>query len=238
MISRLRAVRVEEIMVEPTDSPPKNWSLGNIRYSEIIGPKPLSTKQLPTARPLWNNISQYPTVNEIVYLVTTAHWDFNSTGKVKEYYLPPVNILGSPNHNALPSQLTFKESLSKTETGETGYFVENSGIRPLLPYEGDIAIEGRQGSSIRFGMTVSGSSVSPPWSEEVNKDNIGRPITIIRNGQKNLNEEDTIPNTLHILEDINKDHSSIYLCSNQRISNFQKAGIGFKDYEPSYKHML
>ena len=40
------------------------------------------------------------------------------------------------------------------------------------------------------------------------------------------------------LEDINDDNSSIYLCSNQQISNFQKSGIGFKDLEPSYKHML
>ena len=42
----------------------------------------------------------------------------------------------------------------------------------------------------------------------------------------------------HVLEDINGDDSSIYLCSNQQITNFEKAGIGFKSYEASYKHML
>jgi hypothetical protein len=34
----------------------------------MIG-KPLTTKQLPSARPLFNNFSQYPTVNEIVYVL-------------------------------------------------------------------------------------------------------------------------------------------------------------------------
>ena len=233
MLSKIKSVRVEEIIVSGS-----SHMIGNIRYSEIIGPKPESTRQLPTARPLWNNISQYPTVNEVVYLLSGPKWDFNKNGKLKEYYLPPINVMGSPNHNALPGQLTELESVSGLETGEIGYFIENSNIRPLLPYEGDIMIEGRQGSSIRFGMTVSSSFSPPPWSQEINKDNIGRPITIIRNGQKEFTEEEQIEGTNHIIENINKDHSSIYLCSNQQIPNFQKAGVGFQGHEPSYKHML
>jgi hypothetical protein len=233
MFSKIRTVRVEHIHLSGSST-----LIGNIRYSEIIGPTPEDVDQLPTARPIWNNISQYPTVNEIVHLVTGPKWDFNTKGKTKEYYLPPLNIMGSPNHNALAGQLSLIESTAGIETGEEGYFIENNRIKPLLPYEGDIMIEGRQGSSIRFGMTISGSYASPPWSHEINDGNIGRPITIIRNGQKELTEEETIPGTNHIIENINKDHSSIYLCSNQKISNFQKAGIGFKDYEPSYKHML
>ena len=233
MFSSIKSLRVVAIIISGSAK-----QIGNIRYAPLIGPKPMDPTQLPTARPLWNNFSHYPVVNEIVQILEAPKWNWNTMGAAKEYYLPPTNILGSPNHNALPGQLTQAESSAKIETGEEGYFIENRKIIPLLPYEGDIMIEGRQGSSIRFGMTISGSHVPPPWSQEINKFNIGHPITIIRNGQKNVTEEETIPGTNHIIENINKDHSSIYLCSNQRISNFQKAGVGFRDHEASYKHML
>ena len=95
-------------------------------------------------------------------------------------------------------------------------------------------IEGRFGNSIRFGSTISGSHQMNNWSMETTQ-SIGNPITIIRNGQT---ENEQGINTNHILEDINDDNSSVYLCSNQQITNFQKAGSEIDGYELSYKHML
>ena len=37
--------------------------IGNIRFNGIHEQNPLTTRQLPQAKPLFNNISHYPTVN-------------------------------------------------------------------------------------------------------------------------------------------------------------------------------
>jgi len=89
--------------------------------------------------------------------------------------------------------------------------------------------EGRWGQSIRFGSTTdnSGEGTAHPnkWSNEGEK---GNPITIIRNGQGNINKENSFE---RITEDINGDNSSIYLCANQQISNFLPAST----YDASYQ---
>jgi len=225
MFTKIKAVRVQEVIMEGNPN-----VIGNIRYNNINEGKPLSTGQLPGAKPFFNNISQYPTVNEIVYILGGPDINHNTTGGFRSYYLPPLNINGSPNHNAQPNELSPEELEERTETS-LDYFKE-SNIRPLQPYLGDITLEGRYGQSIRFGSTINGSHIPNNWSNEGEQ---GNPITIIRNGQT---EDPSKTNFEHILEDVNKDNSSIYLCSNQQISNFQKAGISPKDHPASYKHML
>jgi hypothetical protein len=226
MFSNIKAVRVQEIIMSGSAR-----VIGNIKFSEIDARKPLTTKQLPSARPLFNNFSQYPTVNEIVYVLGGPNLNYNDKGNFSNYYFPPLNINGSPNHNAQPNGFTQGELIAQVETS-LDYFKENTNIRPLLPYLGDIMLEGRYGNSIRFGSTISGSHVPNNWSNEGSQ---GHPITIIRNGQTNDLQKAGYE---HILEDINEDDTSIYLCSNQQITNFQKAGTYPKDHPASYKHML
>ena len=94
-----------------------------------------------------------------------------------------------------------------------GTFIERSNIHPLLAYAGDIILEGRWGNSIRFGSTANTGNAlyNNNWS---NSGEDGNPITIIRNGQpSDASEEGYLP----LVEDINKDLSSIYLTSNQTI---------------------
>ncbi len=120
------------------------------------------------------------------------------------------------------------------------YFKEQNTIKPLLPYEGDYILEGRFGNSIRMGSTVDNSLLKPSeqnmWSSD---SSIGEPITIISNGmskdpkiyQNNPNkiETDAVDKPwIHTVEDINNDPSSIYLTSNQKIINFQPAGVGHR----------
>ena len=226
MFSNIKAVRVQEVIMSGSAR-----VIGNIKFSEIDARKPLTTKQLPSARPLFNNFSQYPTVNEIVYVLGGPNLNYNDKGNFSNYYFPPLNINGSPNHNAHPNGFTQEELIAQAETS-LDYFKENTNIRPLLPYLGDIMLEGRYGNSIRFGSTISGSHVPNNWSNEGSQ---GHPITIIRNGQTNDPQKAGYE---HILEDINEDDTSIYLCSNQQITNFQKAGTYPKDHPASYKHML
>ena len=227
LFSKIKAVRVQKIIMSGSAN-----VIGTIKYNNITDGKPTSTDRLDAAKPLFYNFSQYPTINEIVYVVAGPKQNFNETGAIRHYYFPPINLYGAPNHNAQPNQLTIEELNERKLTGTTGYFQEVENIRPLQPYEGDIMIEGRYGNSIRFGSTISGSHKPNEWS---NKGERGNPITIIRNGQVGDEQAYSFE---HVLEDINGDDSSIYLCSNQQISNFQKSGIGFKDHELSYKHML
>ena len=236
MITKIKAVRVQEIIMEGSAN-----ILGNIRYNNIDERCPIdkngdkNPKSLPLARPLFNNFSHYPVVNEIVMIMGGPKDTYNELGAIGTYYLPPLNIFGSPHHNAFPNELSDNELKLVKETGEVSqrnYFQEIEKIRPLQPYSGDVMFEGRYGQSIRFGSTVKDSQQPNNWS---NEGKIGNPITIIRNGQAN---DSTKMDFEHILEDANRDDSSIYLCSNQQISNFQKAGIGSPNSDPlSYKHM-
>tara|TARA_R110000822_G_scaffold42878_7_gene116251 strand:- start:1883 stop:2581 length:699 start_codon:yes stop_codon:yes gene_type:complete len=232
MFTNIQIVRVHEVIMSGS-----SHMIGSIRYTSIDDETPLKdnttlkTNNLPLARPLIRNISQYPAVNEIVHVLGGPKDTYNETGAPMSYYLPPVNIFGSVNHNALADQLTEEELEAQVETG-LDYFKEIENVRPLQPYLGDITLEGRYGQSIRFGSTISGSHIPNNWSNEGEP---GNPITIIRNGQTN---DPLKANFNHILEDINGDDSSVYLCSNQQITNFQKAGVYPKDHPASYKHML
>ena len=119
----------------------------------------------------------------------------------------------------------------------------NKKIFPLTSYEGDFILESRTGSSIRFGMTTPTSfdldSIETPYWSRTSLNNkstilsqnpdktptgsIGDPIIIIRNGQRM--DTQGLDNNTSILEDINHDDSSIYMTSNQSISNFNVNGV-------------
>jgi hypothetical protein len=140
-----------------------------------------------------------------------------------------MNLWNSQLHNALPEENTsnpnqiqdytssFQGEVRRPEDNSTeinlgSTFVEANSIdvHPLLPYEGDVIYEGRFGNSIRFGSTVKNAVIQNEWSR-VGKN--GDPITIIRNGQTEYDSDPWVPET----EDIDKDTSSIWLTSTQKI---------------------
>jgi hypothetical protein len=151
-----------------------------------------------------------------------------------KYYLPNVNIWNHTHTNALPNMQYFnkgeEESKNYGTIGATTvriaegdgsvevplgkYFKEKLQTQPLLPFEGDTIIEGRFGNSIRFGATAI---EAPEKSAYSTKGETGDPITIIRNGAL-VEEEDN--GWEHTLENLNDDHSTIYLTSNQVLPNF------------------
>ncbi len=238
MRTRLRAVRVQEVILNNETNPVRykqlgdNDAIGTILYSRLNQELPIngSTDYLGFAKPLFEGITQYPVVNEIVYLIKGPSSAYYDNGDIISYYLPPIKIQNHPLHNAFPNLIdSDKVSLSNedVEGGATNsdneefsinlgeYFTEIEKIRPLRPYEGDTIVEGRFGNSIRLGATTYNQlSDINRWS---NEGEIGNPITIIRNGQK---EDEQGESFEHILEDIDEDNSSIYLCSNQQLTNF------------------
>jgi hypothetical protein len=167
-------------------------SIGAIRY--VVEGKLTSNvviRSLPTAFPRNSNIKQYPLKGEIVQLhILPTEESSRSQGSKKVYYSEPIGIWNHPHHSSLPLPSSSELDLGKN-------FKEVSDVNPLLPFEGDFILEGRQGQSLRLSSTV--------------KDN-SKPIIIVSNGQVKTEEGFS-----HITEDINKDHSSLYFTSNQRI---------------------
>tara|TARA_R110002060_G_scaffold26849_1_gene36464 strand:+ start:798 stop:2072 length:1275 start_codon:yes stop_codon:yes gene_type:complete len=215
------------------------WSsIGTIFYLDVeVSDNNLNNSLI--AKPLLSNSKNYPLVNEFVLLFLLPDNQVNLSSNIKRYfYLNPISIWNNPHLNAYPNielssttQPSEEKSYQAIEQGQTrksssetvnysynsplvgGTFVERSNIHPLLSFAGDIITEGRWGNSIRFGSTAKSDSIlyGNNWS---NTGENGNPITIIRNGQpEDASEEGYLP----IVEDINKDLSSIYLTSNQEI---------------------
>jgi hypothetical protein len=231
-------------------------SIGGIIWEYVKNPttdKSLYTKNF--ALPLFPNIKHIPVENEIVLLVVSSDSGvLNDVTSYQYYYLPPTNVWASSHHNATPDQIysnpgvnTLPSSQKQdyplvggtlvrrvndegTEIFKPGDpFVENSYIRTLAPYPGDVLVEGRYGNSLRFSST-SKFGLKNNWS---NYQAFNAPITILRNGQKIDFKQDP---WINISEDINTDFSSIYLTSNQQIqlipSSFSTAGYKPNQYIP------
>jgi hypothetical protein len=151
------------------------------------------------AIPLDANIKNYPLVGELVLIVDGPSSNSQLyAGAGQKYYSSTFNLWNNPQQNA-PVSI----GLGKT-------FSETADIRPLEPFEGDFIIQGRRGNGLRFGSTVKLYSNSNEWSD-IGTD--GDPITILTNGYVTSDIDNNTPN----IEEVNKEKSSIYLTSTQKI---------------------
>ena len=251
---RLVSVRVLDIILDETHPDFETYggpdAIGTIFYTIISEETSLeSSKNALHAKPLFSFIKNYPLKNEIVLILSTIDKGIYNLKGETSYYFPSVNIWNHPHHNALPSikELNIRKVKNDydidTESGiiareitDEGtdinlgqYFTENLKTKPLLPYEGDTILEGRFGNSIRLGSTNFNKNISikNPWSLS-DTSQTGDPIIIIRNGQDI--EEDN-KGWIHTLENINRDPSSIYLTSNQQISNLNVSSFNLSSYK-------
>lgn len=239
--SVISTARVKKIILDNSDEEIfkqfGEWnSIGTIFWSPIGKKldKDGTTEYNPStyALPLFPNIKHYPLINEIVYIIQLPVNDVATGQPVNNgwYYFPPLNIWNSQLHNALPEEKTSanqnqindyestfagqvrrpEDSNTEIDLGSTFVEANSINVHPLLPYEGDIIYEGRFGNSIRLGSTVKNAVIPNEWS---NVGENGDPITIIRNGQSDYNDDPWIPKT----EDINKDASDIWLTSKQKL---------------------
>ena len=210
------SARIKDILLsndQPLFKKLKGWAdIGTIEFKSIFKSVDSNSVAKSYAKPLFSNIKQYPLKNEIVLIISAPSVSINSNPNAKEfYYIPiPVGIWNSNHHNAFPDISYYENNPQELNFGEV--FIEKEGIKNLIHEEGDLIFEGRFGQSIRFSSTNQKKGIiQNSWSENGNN---GDPITIIRNGQKS--EKDSSPWT-PIYEDINEDHSSIYLTSGQEI---------------------
>jgi hypothetical protein len=239
---RIQSVRVKDIVLDNTH-PKFNqyggWNgIGTIEF-EPININEAGDTINPIALPLIPYLKNYPLVNEIVLLFRLTSRDiFQVNNSTSFYYLNSLSLWNHPHHNAYPNVIhttqtpeSQQKDYQSIEGGSVrrvtdnsteinlnspkigGTFIEKNNIHPLLPFAGDVIVEGRFGNSIRFGNTSkSKGEIKNNWSGGSSKN--GDPITVIRNGQPDDSiEEGWIPLT----ENINKDLGSIYLTSTQNI---------------------
>ena len=245
---KLLAVRILDIILDINHPLAEKYggydSIGTINFTYLDDNTPLEAPWInrQTAQPLFSFVKSLPLINEVVLILSTYDKNTYSRKSRTNYYLPSLNIWNHPHHNALPTLQGQKNEntardyklaeggLSRqVEDGSTeinlGYrgFREQMNIKPLLPYEGDIILEGRYGNSIRFGSTnISDNIPNENKNRWSNEGFTGDPIIIIKNGHRieNINNK----GGEHTVEDIDKDASSIYMTSNQQLTGFEPSG--------------
>jgi|TARA_B110000902_G_scaffold179112_1_gene203046 hypothetical protein len=224
--------------------------IGTIFWSYVNEPNQADdSKLLNSAKPFFSFIKQYPLKNEIVLLIDAPNKNYTFANNVQtrnatlKYYLPNVNIWNHQHNNALPDMVYHLEGNEETNYEKVGgtlirtaeednsvevplgeYFKENLSIQPLLPFEGDTIVEGRFGNSIRLGATAKEAPDKTAYST---KGETGDPITIIRNGAL-VEEKDN--GWEHTIENINSDHSTIYLTSNQVLPNMEIVSLHWQSW--------
>ena len=226
------------------------WNgIGAIYYELINITNGTSISSNSFALPYDAQLKTYPLINEIVLLFSLPSQNLGKYSSAEKcFYQKPLNIWNHPHHDAYPNlpitnnsnQLNDYQasgSIRRIEDGDTeielnssnpsqNTFKEKADIHPLIPFMGDSLMEGRYGQSIRFGSTAKSlSQYRNNWSES--GDN-GDPILIIRNGQPEKLKDDR--GWIPITEDLNKDLSSIYLTSYQKIP-FNIANEDFFAYD-------
>ena len=181
------------------------FSVHNTRHDDL----------LDWADPIESSILEMPLIGELV-VVHKILGNFYYTRKVflahriQENGMLKLNNALNNRGNRLKSKIAVTKqelTVDKHKFGE--YFKPDSRVRPLKHFEGDLLIQGRMGNSIRFGssqMELSSPGLAP---------NI-----ILRTGQgKDIEKTDATKDSIFglILEDVNKDASSIWMTSDQNI---------------------
>jgi hypothetical protein len=152
------------------------------------------------AKPLYPQFQFYPLQGELVYLIDLpSPVSQISNLALQKYYVTSINIYNNQQQNSQPAN-------DNASLGLT--FSENPNTRPLLPFEGDNIISGRQGSALRFSSTTKLYNDLNGWSSIGTEDS---PITILTNGLSYQT------GSQYYVENINNDLSSIYLTSTQQL---------------------
>jgi len=219
------------------------WNgIGTVYFKKVRGG---NYKSEGFAKPYFSNFSNYPLLEELVYIFPLPSPDIQ-TNNFKEvyYYITPLSIWNSTHHNGIPNIFENKAlpdsqkrdyiqtqagAVRRVEDGSSDIilgqtFRERSNIKPVKKFEGDVILEGRLGNSIRLGSTIQlNSKALNNWSDV---GTTGDPILILRNGQGDTGSVGFLPTE----ENINQDPSSIYLTTTQKIP-FQVASTNYYSYK-------
>ena len=198
--------------------------------NEVYSVRVLTSKgsgRSEVAYPIDVNIKRVPLIGESVILISSMGAEASGgSRRAKQYYISSTAVQLNVHNNALPKGAapqrstntlsTYTQTLTgtpnvskKSEVSLGKGFEERTDVGSLQPFIGDVLLEGRFGHSLRFGYSPkeSDTTQSPSWESS----NVSDPITILSNGR-----EGGSYNKFSI-EDVNKDLSSIWMGSSQRI---------------------
>ena len=197
--------RVVNVILESNDPS----LIGSINYRVIeSATSEESPSRLPIAYPSLGPVKKLPLKGEIVVLESLPDSNAsNSPSSKKVYYTRVVDIWNHPHYNGCPDEFQ-----SSTDEPLGPGVPELTTVNPLLPFQGDTLIEGRQGQSIRFTGFKTEVPSGININEFVDDENNGKPLIIISNGQ--ISTDNGFD---HIVEDVNEDSTSIYLTSDHVI---------------------
>jgi hypothetical protein len=190
------------------------YNVGTIQVRILGERNTINDELLEWAHPIDSTISEYPLIGEFVILHKIRGQFLYSTKipivrQLQENAMINLNrAISNRYSNTLQNAIKTQDELDLESHRFGNYFKPDNRVRQLMHFEGDTLIQGRMGASIRFG-----SSKMDPKSNGL------APNLILRAGQGKDLEKD-IPNESPfgvILEDINKDASSIWLVSDQNI---------------------
>ena len=171
----------------------KNLPFGAVKL-KAIGKSSGNTST--TAFPFYQFLKTLPIVGEVVYVIAGPSPGDQLRGAPKDYYLASLNLWNHPQ-----AGITSVANQVKSPDPE---WRETPDTNPLKPFPGDIIVEGRKGQSIRLSESLS----QTPWQGS-------RPdlstVAIVSGINTTGNP------TTYVVEDINKDASSIYLLQGQSI---------------------
>jgi len=189
------------------------------------------------------NYLNVPLYGEQVIIFSAINGNTPNTKKEQYYYLPYVNTHAQVNNGIMPFiqdtkakstsySLNAISSTSKNKKPEQLSFDEK-GIVSIQPYQGDIILQDRFGSALRFSSTHEqiDDYLRPPIWEGTS---IGDPFIALTCGIDGATKDNYFTK-----EEPDKDSSLIYLSTSQKINNLklsqQKIGRGTKPLT-SYKN--
>jgi hypothetical protein len=150
------------------------------------------------AYPFYQSFKTMPVIGEVILILPGPKPGGRQRGPSGDYYFPALNIWNHPQ-----SGIVSDDNLKLTADRE---WVETADTNPLLPYSGDVILEGRKGQSIR----LSENSSRTPWTNPNTRHQ--STVTLVSGINTTGNAEQ------FVVEDINKDASSVYLLQNQKIN--------------------
>jgi hypothetical protein len=187
-------------------------------------------KKVKLACPFDLNFYKVPLPGETVLTMTAIDGTASTIQGNRIYYLGVLSTYHSVNVNKLPnhSEITSTDDILDvgisvpvpTNTRDSNISFQERDIIPIQPYEGDMILQDRHGSSIRFSGTVlpaTGYQHRPFWRS----DNASDPIVTISCGLKSGGNYYTIENP-------DDTASSIIMSSKQKINSttLSQANIG------------
>jgi len=177
------------------------------------------------------NRSDYPLMNEVVYVVKSLNRfyylrKFNVSNRPTTHGMFGLNEEAQPIPSSADNISTLKQStanpIKPTKPDGTGlgkYFTDIDLVYRLKHIEGDVIYEGRSGQSIRFGSSWLDGRVNStardkvkPWQSLVKNQS---PNLLIRIGPDPSAVRTVNTPYGQVIEDINKDMTSVWMVTDQ-----------------------